>query len=168
MIRFGNISEFDPDTMRARVQLAEDEIVTDWLPVLVSSSKGDKFTHALAVNTHVVIFLDEHAEAGAVLGAIYDENNLPGTVDAGFADGGSITWNDGKLIVTKSTTTVEVGADGVKVSRGGDTLESALSDLVSQIQAITVTCAAPGSPSTPPLNIAAIAAIGVRIGNILY
>jgi len=42
-------------------------------------------------------------------------------------------------------------------------LNSALSTLVTQTAAITVTCSSPGSPSSPPINAAAIAAVSSNI-----
>lgn len=168
MIRFGNITEFDADTMRARVQFPEDEIVSDWLAVLTPGSGGNQYKRSLTTNEHVVVWIDEHADDGVVLGSIFDDNNLP-PADAGavFSDGLSITIEAGVVTITKGTTTVAIGAAGVTIERGGDSLGDALGALIDAIKLITVTCASPGSPSTTPINFAAFDAVAVRLNNIL-
>lgn len=64
------------------------------------------------------------------------------------------------------TTRVAVGEDKVLVENEDTTLNTLLQqlidnlkDLVTQVAAITVTCAGPGSPSSTPINITAINAI---------
>ena len=59
-----------------------------------------------------------------------------------------------------------ISSSKVLVSNGADKLSTLLNDLVNEIKnlvsataAITVTCASPGSPSTPPLNVSTITAI---------
>lgn len=171
MIRYARITEFDVPSQTGRVQFPDDEIVTDWLPIITAGSKGEKHTRTLATNELVVVWIDEHAEDGVILGSIYDETNTPpDNEQAGvtFADGGSIKWDtSGKLIVTKSTTIVEIGASGVTIEKGGDSLADALGALIDAIKLITVTCASPGSPSTTPINFAAFDAVAVRLNNIL-
>jgi hypothetical protein len=83
--------------------------------------------------------------------------------------GPSATWAvsaDG-IFSERAGTKVEVLAGGVKIERGGVTLKSALDDLIEAVKTITVTCAAPGAPSTVPLNIAAIQVAQLKIANIL-
>ncbi len=64
-------------------------------------------------------------------------------------------------------TMVGVSAEKVKIANTLYTLNGLLQDLLTQIQAITVTCAAPASPSSTPINAAAISAIATQIGNLL-
>lgn len=64
-------------------------------------------------------------------------------------------------------TVVAVGESLVKIANATTTLNTLLQDLLTEIQAITVTCAAPASPSGPPLNAAAIALIATQIGDLL-
>lgn len=169
IIKFGLVTEFDAGTMRARVKFQEDGMVSDWLPVTVMGSKTDKFTRVLYTNERVVCLMGAFVEDGVIVGSIYDDSNLPpdGETGADFGDGGSVAWADGKLTVIKGTTKVEIASGGVLIERGGDSLGDALTALVTAVKTITVTCAAPGSPSTIPLNIAAIDAAGARITNIL-
>lgn len=171
MVRFGRVSSFDFQTQSARVFLPDDEIVTEFLPIASSSAKNDKSYKTFSINQLVAVWLDENAEDGVVLGAIYDENTSApassGQHGFAFSDGGKIYWDSGKLVVEKTLTKFEVGSGGVKIERAGDTLKSAMTDLLTQIQAITVITTAFGTPSSVPVNAPAIAAILLRIQNIL-
>lgn len=170
MIRFGNITEFDAGTMRARAELPEDGIVTDWLPVLTIGSKSDKETRTLYAREQVAIWVDEYAEDGIILGSVYADSNAPpdlGQAGRMFSDGGSVVWDNGELVVTKGTTKITIGANGTKIERGAESLADVLADLIAAIKLITVTCAAPGSPSTVPLNFAAFDAVAARLAAII-
>jgi phage baseplate assembly protein V len=80
-LKYGNISEYDADRGMARVKLdGEDDIVTDWLQIIVRKAKTDKESAPLDVLEHVACILDEHLENGVILGAVYDEGNTPGDV----------------------------------------------------------------------------------------
>lgn len=76
-----------------------------------------------------------------------------------------------RAVLRKGNALVGVGnADKVKVSNGTDTLNGLLQDLLTeltdlctQIEALTVTCAAAGNPSSVPINASAIGAISTRI-----
>ena len=58
-------------------------------------------------------------------------------------------------------------ATKVKIYNNLTTLNTLLQNLCTQLQAITVTCAAAGNPSSVPLNAAAIASIASQIGGLL-
>jgi hypothetical protein len=67
---------------------------------------------------------------------------------------------------TGGTTMVGVGPTLIKIANSTTTLNTLLQSLVTDVKnlvsataGITVTCAAPGSPSSPPLNVAAINAV---------
>lgn len=72
-----------------------------------------------------------------------------------------------KVVIKTDTSTIEMAADGVKIARGLENLKSVLDDMLAAIKLITVTCAAPGSPSTTPLNFAAFDLLETRINNLL-
>jgi phage baseplate assembly protein V len=92
-LKYGIVSEVKPGF--ARVEFTEDEIVSDWLPVLVRRSKSNKQSWQLEVNEHVVCMMDEEAEAGVVLGAIPNDEDKP---DPGEAAGKCrILFSDGTL-----------------------------------------------------------------------
>lgn len=78
MYRTGRVSERDPDTCRVRVVFgAEDNLVSWWLPVLQPKTLEDKVYWMPDLDEHVVCLLDEYAEEGVVLGAIYSEAAPP-------------------------------------------------------------------------------------------
>lgn len=60
-------------------------------------------------------------------------------------------------------TRFELDNAGLLIERAGQSLNSVLESLIAQIQLITVTCAAPGAPSTPPLNTAAFEVVKTQI-----
>lgn len=68
---------------------------------------------------------------------------------------------------SKGLTKLQVESDGVLIERNAQTLKAAIDALIDQVKLITVTCAAPGSPSTPPLNLAAFDVVKAQIDSIL-
>jgi len=80
MFRFANISKIDADKCLARVTFEEDNLESDWLPVLQRGSKVNKYFSIPDIGEHVVCLMDCNAENGVILGAIYDESVLPGDV----------------------------------------------------------------------------------------
>lgn len=92
---------------------------------------------------------------GIALVGIRSQANARATYDATRA---SLSWGE---------TMVGVGADKVKISNQLYTLNTLLQNLLTQLQALTVICATPGSPSSVPVNAAAIAAIAVQLGDLL-
>lgn len=76
MLYFGIVSATDPATCRVRVTLEElDQLVTDFLPVMQSASRTDKAYSLPDVGEHVVCLMDENAEAGVVLGCVYNKED---------------------------------------------------------------------------------------------
>lgn len=72
-----------------------------------------------------------------------------------------------KVLIKTDACSLEIAADGVAINRGFENLKSVLNDMLAAIKLITVTCAAPGSPSTTPLNFAAFDLLETRINNLL-
>jgi phage baseplate assembly protein V len=110
-LKYGVVSDVKPGY--AKVNFTEDEIVSDWLPLIVRKSKSDKESWQLETNEHVVCLMDEHVEEGVILGAIPNEDG--DDPDAGanaskfrkkFSDGTLIEY-DKKLHVL----TVDVKGD---------------------------------------------------------
>lgn len=98
MLRFGNITEFDPAKGYARVRFLDDEIVSDWLQVIVSNSLQNKYFHSFDVNEQVACLMDENLEDGVVLGAVFSDSISPdgGSKDivrVKFSDDSSIEYN---------------------------------------------------------------------------
>lgn len=174
MVKFGKICDVDLARMRYRVELDGDGVTTHWLPMLVPDSRAAKYFIPLEANTHVSCLMDDRCENGVVLGAIYDLSNGAGN---GSADTSRITFPDGtvveydagasKLTVTVGTVTFEAGSTGFDLTRGGESLKAILTDLIEGLAVLTVTCASPGSPSSPPVNLATFTGLLARIPNLL-
>lgn len=139
MFKYGIVSEVKSGF--AKVQFEDDEIVSDWMPVLVRKSKSDKESWQLEISEHVVCLLDEHCEEGVVLGAIASEADAPddgegeGKFRKKFSDGTEIEYdkNSGKLkvdvqgeleAVTTGNVTIEAGGDLVATSATSATIEA--------------------------------------------
>lgn len=171
MIAFGIISTLNASTGRARVELQTDGIVTADLPIL---QRNDGYFTPISVNTPVAVLLDENAENGVVLGAIYDDNNQPPS--EANEDSDIIKFEDGTLVEydkSEGTYTIKVGqsvytnkSEGHAIKKGTISLKTAVTDLITAIKAITVTCAAAGSPSSIPINILQFEAVQTQINQI--
>lgn len=96
-LKYGIVSEVKKGFVR--VQFEEDDIVSDWLPVLVRRSLNDKDTWQLEVNEHVVCMMDHYSETGVCMGAIYNDTDRPdprenpGIFRKSFDDGTSIEYD---------------------------------------------------------------------------
>lgn len=79
-------------------------------------------------------------------------------------------YDTSRVVLRNDKAMVGVGPSLIKISNDQYTLKSLIKELtdeikslITQVAAITVTCASPGSPSTPPINAAAITAISTQI-----
>lgn len=86
MLRFGVITQLDTAGHRARVRFPAEDLRTDqedpgmesaWLPVLVQWSLGARAYCLPALEEQVVVWLDEEAADGVILGGIYSEADAP-------------------------------------------------------------------------------------------
>lgn len=71
----------------------------------------------------------------------------------------------GKMVI--DFITAEIGAGATEAMVLGTALKTQLEALCDGIVALTVTCAAPGSPSSPPINAATFTAIKAQLTTIL-
>lgn len=62
---------------RVKVRFEDDDLVSDWIPYIVSQSRDVKTNYAMIQGEHVACQMDEHCENGVVLGSIYSEENKP-------------------------------------------------------------------------------------------
>jgi phage baseplate assembly protein gpV len=71
-LRVGLVVDRDASRAAVRVRFAErDQMVSWWLPVVVAKTQDDKAYWIPDLGEQVVCLMDEHDEAGVVLGAIY-------------------------------------------------------------------------------------------------
>ncbi len=78
MYRIGIVVEVDEKKAMARVRWTDiDGEVSYWLPVMQKKTLKDKEYWLPEINEHVVCLIDENAEEGVILGAIYSEADAP-------------------------------------------------------------------------------------------
>lgn len=76
MLRFGTVTAINPETVKAKVQFAEDNMTSFWLPILQHKTYKDKFYFILSVGEQVACLMDENSEEGVILGSIYTSEHL--------------------------------------------------------------------------------------------
>ena len=95
--KFGIVSEAKPGF--AKVFFMQDDIVTDWFPLVLPYTMTDKVGYILNVKEHVACLCDERCEEGVILGAIHSN---PEPADTGatankfrqiFQDGGLFEYD---------------------------------------------------------------------------
>lgn len=102
MLKFGVVTHVDPATARVRVRFEDqDDTLSYWLPVLKPKTLQDKFYCLPDINEHVACLMDEHFEAGVVLGAIYSDADAPPVTNK---DKTHIKFSDGTVIEYDRTT----------------------------------------------------------------
>lgn len=95
MLKYGRISDIDAEKGLAKVSFPDDDMVSDWLKVLVPKSKDDSYSVMFDTDEHVAVMMDEHCENGVILGAVYDTGKKP---DGGNADKVRVKFKDGAAI----------------------------------------------------------------------
>lgn len=171
MLKYGNICDIDAANGLARVQFDDDGVTSGWLPVVTLGASGNSYSHAFDVNEHVACLMDEDAENGVILGAIYSQVQQPDggnkdKVRVKFTDGASVQYDRAasKLSVKVGTTELDITEDGFVVKRGSETLKAIISDLIDAILAETHPTGV--GPSGTPINAAQYTAIKNRLPNL--
>jgi phage baseplate assembly protein V len=82
IFKYGIVSDTQPGY--AKVYFLDDDIVTDWWPVVMRTTLKDKTSYPINVNEQVVCLCDFLIEDGVILGAIHSNPDAP---DPGAAPG---------------------------------------------------------------------------------
>lgn len=158
--KYGHVCDRDAPNCRVRVEFPEDGIVSHWLPILLPGARGNKYFHMPDINDHVVCLLDCNLETGVVIGSIYDQNNKPGfgsndVAQVNFSDGAQVGYDRAghKLTAIVQGLKIEVGPNGLEITKGGKSLKAILEGIVNANIAETHNVTAVGSPSGPPINV---------------
>lgn len=78
MYRVGIVVAIDEKKAMARVRWTDiDGEVSYWLPVMQKKTLKDKEYWLPEINEHVVCLIDDNAEEGVILGAIYSDADTP-------------------------------------------------------------------------------------------
>ena len=146
-LRIGKVTQFDPNKMRARVNFPDMNIISYWLPLLVMNTLKTKDEYFLDVGEHVICLMQgQGTETGFILGAIYDDNNLPKVRDkekntrvVTFDDGTQLSYNrkthtlkvdtTPEGIITVKGKNISVDAENVTLTAGHITLTGGVIEL---------------------------------------
>jgi hypothetical protein len=146
-------------------------------PVMFPQGGGFAFTFApKAGDTCVILFNDRSLSNWFATGQVLplNSNRLHAFQDA-MAFPGLRSKNNpipnfdsdhGCICAIDGTAKVGVSTDKVLITNGV-TLNTILQNLVTALEDLTVICSTPGNPSSPPVNVAAITAIGTQLGALL-
>jgi phage baseplate assembly protein gpV len=178
MIKYGKLTNIDAAKMLGRVFFPDDEITSPWMPFIAATHTAYIFP---AIDSPVATYVDEELESGVILGSYYNETDGPSGPTGRnytrivFPDGSKIEQDSTAKTLTitgvganalteiiAGTMVARFGAQKIQLERNGDSLKAIISDLITQLEVLTVVCAAPGSPSTVPVNFAALTAIKTR------
>jgi phage baseplate assembly protein V len=125
MFRVGLVKQQDLQNARVRVAFPDrDQLLSYWLPILSAKTQNDKFYWIPDIGEQVVCLMDEHDEAGTVLGAIYSSADTPPVQSAdkyhmSFKDGASLEYDRAAhalAISLPSGATINVGAHGASIT----------------------------------------------------
>ena len=165
MLKFGTVTNINPMTAKARVQFAEDDLTSYWLPIIQRKTLNDKYYTVVDIGEHVACLMDENCEDGVILGAIYtslDEvpaiSNLQHLIK--FEDGSCIEFNRDTQMLTIVAKTLNIIADVINTGKfentDGIVSNSDITDKTSSMQSMRDTYNAhnhtgnQGSPTSEP------------------
>lgn len=116
MLKFGIVTAINPLTAKARVEFADDNILSYWLPILQKKTLKDKFYSIVDVGEQVACLMDENSEDGVILGSIYTSlDEVPGISKdqhiVKFEDGSFIEYNKENQMLTIVAKTVNIVGD---------------------------------------------------------
>lgn len=149
----GIVREVDAKAHRARVELPARGVTTGWLDVLAGATHVDKHVRLPRVGTQVAVLLDEHAEAGCVLGAVYSSAD-PTPADT-RPELERLAWGDGGLVEYDREThvlRVTLPSGGLVELAGSDDAFALASLVLGELTAIS---SAFGAHTHPPLALVA-------------
>ena len=145
MLKFGIVTAINPLTAKARVEFADDNILSYWLPILQKKTLKDKFYSIVDVGEQVACLMDENSEDGVILGSIYTSlDEVPGISKdqhiAKFEDGSFIEYNKENQMLTIVAKTVNIVGDiyqtGFLENTDGILSATDITDKKSSMQAI--------------------------------
>ncbi|TAE33242.1 MAG: phage baseplate assembly protein V, partial [Candidatus Kapaibacterium sp.] len=129
MYKTGIVTEAKPGF--CRVQLADVDIITDWLPIAYHGTTTYKDHHPYQVNQQVACVMDDQLDDGCIVGAIYNsEGAIYNSEDTPstqankhtwlkeFADGTTISYNSQtKLLKVDATGKIVLQAETETTSK---------------------------------------------------
>ena len=145
MLKFGIVTNINPTLAQARVQFADDDILSYWLPILQQKTQKDKFYAIPDIGEHVACLMDDNSEEGVILGAIYSAlDSTPASSKSQlmikFEDESFIQFDKTTGILTLKFNGIDVISDinqtGKLQNSAGITSAKDISDKTSSMQAM--------------------------------
>lgn len=143
MLKFGVVTNINPLMAKARVEFADDDMKSYWLPVLQKKTNKDKYYVMVDVGEQVACLMDENSEDGVILGAIYTSlDSVPAIFKeqhlVKFENGDFIEYNKETQTLTILAKTVNIIADIVNTgslkNTDGITSDADITDKKSSMQ----------------------------------
>ena len=183
MLRFGKISNIDPEKCYARVRFTDDEIVSDWLQIIVLGAISNQFFHIFDINEQVACLMDENSEEGVIIGAVFNDSKSPSNgnkdlVRVQFSDDSFIEYNrasheyninvKGKINITSEGETKieaqEVSVEATAVSIDAETVSVQATTVdITAAASITGDLMVSGSVTAASITAPVISAGGLDI-----
>lgn len=136
MLRIGLISEIDPVKCYARVKFIDNEIVSDWLQIVVMGAISNKFFHIFDINEQVACLMDENDEEGVILGALFNDKTSP---DGGNKDVVKVNFSDDSFVeYNRSTHEYNLNVKG-KINIIAESNIEIKSDALVNVEALNAT-----------------------------
>jgi phage baseplate assembly protein V len=158
MLRFGIIDEIDAPKARVRVRFEEDELKSDWLPMMQTGSLKNKGYSLPDVGEHVACMMDERSENGVCMGAVYNQTDTPAFNSADkfgtqYDNGDEFSYDRSVRLLRQKIQNVELNleADGPTLKNGANTLKSLMVELLDIL--IVHTHPTGVGPSGPPTEV---------------
>lgn len=145
MLRFGIVSQINPVLAQARVNFADDESTSYWLPIIQNKTMKDKFFVMPDIGEEVACLMDENSEDGVILGAIYSSVDLPVVTSEKQI---SVNLENSSLInIDKETNTLTITFENINlngninhagklINTDGITSQADITDKTSSMQAM--------------------------------
>lgn len=145
MLRFGIVSQINPDLAQARVNFGDDDSTSFWLPIVQTKTFKDKSYVIPDIGEQVACLMDENSEDGVILGAIYSTVDVPAVVSEKQI---SLNLENNSLInIDKETNTLtitfqninlngNINHQGVLINTDGIVSQADITDKTSSMQAM--------------------------------
>jgi hypothetical protein len=155
----GVVSDIDIDSMTCTVSVhGEADIHGVKIQPMNGGNKGLLLMPKLG--SEVIVTYMSTATAYVAMVSEIDQFNIE-------IDTASIQVKEDVVSIMQGQTKVILGNGKVQISSNGIDLGTLLNQLLDALAALTVTCTAPGSPSSPPLNAAQFLAIKTQLSQVL-
>ena len=165
MLKFGTVTNINPLTAKARVEFADDNMTSYWLPILQKKTLKDKYYSVVDIGEQVACLMDENCEDGVILGAIYTNLDEVPAISSSqhlvkFEDGSFIEFNRDTQRLTIVAKTLNIVADIINTGKfentDGIVSNSDITDKTSSMQSMRDTYNShthtgnQGSPTSSP------------------